>query len=75
MQTNSNFLFHVHDWFAKITTQKPKIILSKRHNADFKLRKGMEVGLKVDLRGNRMFNFYNKLIYISCVKITNFSGF
>lgn len=59
---------------ADITGQKPLVIKSKKSIAAFKLRGGLEIGLKVTLRGKRMFDFYKKLINICLPKIRDFKG-
>lgn len=59
---------------AEITGQKPLAIKSKKSIAAFKLRAGLEIGLKVTLRGKRMYAFLNKLINISLPKIRDFRG-
>jgi large subunit ribosomal protein L5 len=59
---------------AAITGQKPLVRKAKKSIAVFKIRGGMEVGLKVTLRGDRMFDFLNKLINICLPKIRDFKG-
>lgn len=60
--------------FAAITGQKAIIRKAKKSIAGFKLREGMPIGVKVTLRGNRMYNFINKFINISLPKIRDFRG-
>jgi large subunit ribosomal protein L5 len=59
---------------AEITGQKPLVTISKKAIAAFKLRGGIPIGLKVTLRGKRMYDFLNKLINISLPKIRDFKG-
>ena len=59
---------------ALICGQKPLIILSKKAIAAFKLKANIPIGLKVTLRGNRMYDFANKLINLSLPKIRDFKG-
>ncbi len=59
---------------AEITGQKPLITKAKKSIAGFKLKKGMPVGCKVTLRGDRMYHFMEKLINISLPKIRDFKG-
>ncbi len=59
---------------ATITGQKPVIIKAKKAISNFKLKANAEIGLKVTLRGRRMFDFLNKLINISLPKIRDFRG-
>jgi len=57
-----------------ITGQKPLVRTAKKSIAVFKIREAMEIGLKVTLRGQRMYDFVNKLINISLPKIRDFKG-
>ncbi|OGC34458.1 50S ribosomal protein L5 [candidate division WOR-1 bacterium RIFOXYB2_FULL_48_7] len=59
---------------ALITGQKPLTTYSKKAISAFKLRKGLAIGLKVTLRGDRMYNFANKLINLALPKIRDFKG-
>ncbi|MFH1347893.1 MAG: 50S ribosomal protein L5 [Candidatus Margulisiibacteriota bacterium] len=57
-----------------ITGQKPLFRKAKKSIATFKLREGQQIGLKVTLRGKRMYDFLNKLINLSLPKIRDFRG-
>ena len=59
---------------AKITGQKPKINLSRKAVSAFKLRVGQPVGVTVTLRGNKMFDFIEKLINIALPRVRDFRG-
>lgn len=59
---------------AAITGQQPLITKSKKAISAFKLRANIPIGLKVTLRGARMYNFVNKLINIALPKIRDFKG-
>ena len=59
---------------AKITGQKPVICLSKRSVANFKLREGMPVGAKVTLRGDRMWEFVDRLFNVALPRVRDFRG-
>jgi len=59
---------------AAITGQKPKICRAKKSISNFKLRKGMPIGLKVTLRGARMYEFIDRLITIAIPRIRDFNG-
>lgn len=59
---------------SEITGQKPLVTKSKKSIAAFKIRTDLPVGLKVTLRGKRMYQFLNKLINISLPKIRDFKG-
>lgn len=57
-----------------ITGQKPVITKAKKSIANFKLREGMNVGTKVTLRGEKMYDFLDKLVNISLPRVRDFRG-
>ncbi len=57
-----------------ITGQKPVLTRAKKAIAGFKLREGMPIGTKVTLRGNRMFEFLDRLMNIGLPRIRDFRG-
>ena len=57
-----------------ISGQKPVITKAKKSIASFKLREGNPIGCKVTLRGNRMYQFLDKLMTISMPRIRDFHG-
>lgn len=57
-----------------ITGQKPVITKAKKSVAAFKIRTGMTIGAKVTLRGERMYDFLDKLINVSLPRIRDFRG-
>jgi large subunit ribosomal protein L5 len=57
-----------------IAGQKAVIITSRKSVASFKVREGMATGVKVTLRGQRMYNFLDKLIAVSLPKMKDFRG-
>jgi large subunit ribosomal protein L5 len=59
---------------SAVTGQKPKLCRARISVAAFKLRAGMPVGCKVTLRGNRMYEFYDRLVNISLPRIRDFRG-
>lgn len=59
---------------AAITGQHPVITRSKRSISAFRLRAGMAIGVKVTLRGQRMWDFYEKLVSITLPRVREFSG-
>jgi large subunit ribosomal protein L5 len=59
---------------SKITGQKPLLCLSKKSIASFKLRDGLAIGCKVTLRGERMYEFLDRLITIAIPRIRDFRG-
>ena len=62
------------DELTLISGQKAVPTLSKKDVASFKLRKGMPIGAKVTLRGNRMFEFLDRLISIALPRVRDFQG-
>jgi large subunit ribosomal protein L5 len=59
---------------AAIAGQHPVITRSKRSISAFRLRVGMAIGVKVTLRGKRMWDFYEKLVTITLPRVREFSG-
>ncbi|MCK9198765.1 MAG: 50S ribosomal protein L5 [Bacilli bacterium] len=59
---------------SQITGQKPIITKAKKSIATFKLREGTAIGCKVTLRGQRMYEFFDKLISISLPRTRDFRG-
>ncbi len=59
---------------AIITGQKPVMARAKKSIANFKLREGMPIGCKVTLRGDRMYEFLDRLINLSLPRVRDFRG-
>ena len=59
---------------ATITGQKPIVTRAKKSIAGFRLREGMPIGAKVTLRGERMYEFIDKLISVSLPRVRDFRG-
>ncbi|WP_172120410.1 50S ribosomal protein L5 [Actinomyces faecalis] len=59
---------------AAITGQKPQVTKARKSIAQFKLREGMPIGAHVTLRGDRMWEFLDRLISISLPRIRDFRG-
>lgn len=59
---------------ASISGQKPVVTAAKKSIANFKLREGQKVGAKVTLRGERMYEFLDRLIAIALPKVRDFRG-
>lgn len=59
---------------ARITGQKPVRTKSKQSISNFKIRKGMVVGMRVTLRGPRMWHFLDKLVNVTFPRIRDFRG-
>ena len=58
----------------QITGQKPIVTRAKRSVAAFKLRTGMPIGVKVTLRGDRMYEFFDRLVNVALPRIRDFRG-
>jgi len=59
---------------TQIAGQKPVITKARKSIANFKLREGMNIGCKVTLRGERMYEFLDKLVSISLPRVRDFHG-
>jgi large subunit ribosomal protein L5 len=59
---------------AKITGQKPVMTKARKSISNFKLRAGMNIGAKVTMRGNRMYEFMDRLISAALPRIRDFRG-
>ena len=59
---------------STITGQRPVITRAKRSVAAFKLREGMQIGCMVTLRGDRMYQFLDKLINVALPRLRDFQG-
>ncbi|WP_079525151.1 MULTISPECIES: 50S ribosomal protein L5 [Halobacillus] len=57
-----------------ISGQKPMITKAKKSIAGFRLREGMPIGAKVTLRGERMYEFFQKLVSVSLPRVRDFRG-
>ena len=57
-----------------ITGQKPAVVKARKSIAQFKLREGMPIGAKVTLRGDRMWEFLDRLLSIALPRIRDFRG-
>ena len=58
----------------KISGQKPVVTIAKQSIAGFKLREGMAIGCKVTLRGDRMYEFVDRLVTIALPRVRDFRG-
>ncbi len=58
----------------QISGQKPVMIKAKKSVANFKIREGQGVGMKVTLRGTRMYEFFDKLISVALPRVRDFRG-
>ncbi len=59
---------------AKITGQKPVVTKAKKSVANFKIRQGMNIGVKVTLRGEKMYEFIDRLFNVALPRVRDFRG-
>lgn len=71
---DSKFLEIPEETLRKITGQVPVKTLAKKSISNFKIRKGMSVGMMVTLRGNMMYDFFDKLINVTLPRVRDFRG-
>ncbi|MCG2127502.1 50S ribosomal protein L5 [Staphylococcus epidermidis] len=71
---NSKVLDNAVEELELITGQKPLVTKAKKSVATFRLREGMPIGAKVTLRGERMYEFLDKLIAVSLPRVRDFQG-
>lgn len=72
--SNAKVLDVATDELATITGQRPVVTKAKKSIAAFKLRQGMPIGVTVTLRGDRMFEFLDRLINIALPRVRDFRG-
>ena len=72
--SNAKNLDKAVDELTLLTGQKPVITKAKKSIAGFRLREGMPIGAKVTLRGERMYDFLDKLITVSLPRVRDFQG-
>jgi len=68
------FIDGVANNLSRIAGQKPVLAKAKKSIASFKIRQGMIVGVFVNLRGKRMYDFLNKLVNVSFPRVRDFRG-
>lgn len=71
---NAKILDVAADELRSITGQKPVITKAKKSIASFKLRQGMPIGVMVTLRGDRMYEFLDRLVSIALPRVRDFRG-
>ena len=59
---------------ASVTGQRPTITRAKKSIANFKLRKGMPIGCMVTLRGEKMYEFFDRLVSVALPRVRDFRG-
>ena len=71
---NSKVIDAISGDLAKITGQKPVVCRAKKSVANFKLREGMPNGVKVTLRGDKMYEFMDRLFNVALPRVRDFRG-
>ncbi len=71
---NSKVIESVMGDLAKITGQRPVVCKAKKSVANFKLREGMPIGVKVTLRGDKMYEFVDRLFNAALPRVRDFRG-
>ena len=71
---NAKALDHAVADVTAITGQKPVITKAKKSIASFKLRAGMAIGVKVTLRGHRMYEFFDRFVNVALPRVRDFRG-
>ena len=71
---NAKVIENIAGDLSKITGQKPMICKAKKSVANFKLREGMPIGVKVTLRGAKMWEFLDRLFNVALPRVRDFRG-
>ena len=71
---NSKVIDAITKDLAQITGQKPVVTRSKNSIANFKIREGMPIGCKVTLRGEKMYEFVDRLVNLALPRVRDFRG-
>ena len=74
VKDNSKSIQLAQEELKLIAGQKPVLTLAKKSVANFKIREGQSVGMKVTLRGTRMYEFFDKFISIALPRVRDFRG-
>ena len=74
VKDNSKSIQQAQEELKVIAGQKPVLTLAKKSVANFKVREGQGVGMKVTLRGTRMYEFFDKFISIALPRVRDFRG-
>lgn len=74
VKDNAKSMQNAVEELSMITGQAPVVTKAKKSVANFKLREGMSIGAKVTLRGNRMYEFFDKFVSIALPRVRDFKG-
>jgi len=74
-KTRDNKRFtEAHEHLSTITGQRPLVTKARKSVSNFKVREGWDVGLKVTLRGQRMYEFFDRLVALAIPRVRDFRG-
>ncbi len=71
---DNKLIQNIEDTITKIAGQKASTVIAKKSVAGFKVREGMPVGIRVTLRGDKMYNFFDRLVSIALPRVKDFRG-
>jgi len=71
---DNKLIQNIEDTITKIAGQKASTVIAKKSVAGFKVREGMPVGIRVTLRGENMYNFFDRLVSIALPRVKDFRG-
>ena len=71
---DNKLIKNIEDTITKIAGQKASTVIAKKSVAGFKVREGMPTGIKVTLRGENMYEFFDKLVSVSLPRTKDFRG-
>lgn len=74
VKDNSKSVQQAQEELKLIAGQKPVLTMAKKSVANFKIREGQSVGMKVTLRGTRMYEFFDKFVSIALPRVRDFRG-
>ena len=74
IKDNAKSIQQAQEELKQISGQKPVLTAAKKSVANFKVREGQSVGMKVTLRGTRMYEFFDKVVSIALPRVRDFRG-
>lgn len=74
IKDNAKSVQQAQEELKQISGQKPVLTVAKKSVANFKVREGQSVGMKVTLRGTRMYEFFDKVVSIALPRVRDFRG-
>jgi len=74
VKDNSKSIQQAQEELKLIAGQKPVLTQAKKSVANFKIREGQSIGMKVTLRGNRMYEFFDKFVSVALPRVRDFRG-